>query len=146
MVSAMTPAAGPRSPVPSKASTMAWADAMLGQATSNEAPSFTSVIFPEHFSQRERFSAASPRNSFGDPKRKTSGSRSTPNLSSFKRRAATIPSPPLLPFPQRKATGLLAFPLRFRLPLLASGFPPPSFHCHLGIPPLPPLTPPAHLT
>src|SRR5260370_8368077 len=105
---------------------------MLGQATSNEAPSFNSVIFPEHFSQRERFSAPSPRNSFGDPKRKTSGSRSTPNLSSFKRRAATSPSPPLFPFPQRKTTRLFGFPSSFRPTTLDTSFPASSINCGPG--------------
>ena len=130
MPRAIRPVAGPRRPVPKRASTIASALATSGQADCQAASLSMRVISFPVSRQRWRFVLASPRNSSPAPNRSTRIRATLPS----KRRAATKPSPPLFPLPQSTATRCGNRGENSRRTASATCFPAFSINCRLGMP------------
>ena len=101
IASATVPRGSPAKPVPSSASTIANGVRRPLLSTSPRDAVPESICKGGSPGRRRRFSRASPLNSSSGPAVSTTTSRPA----SRSRRAATSPSPPLLPLPQSTATG-----------------------------------------
>ncbi len=130
MVLETKPVAAPRNPVPNKASTITWDFATSGQTRSQAEASVISTISFVSFSHRSRFAAASPRRSSRFANRQTRGFKP----SSFNRRAATRPSPPLFPLPQSTVTRCDSLGENLRKIASATCFPAASINWRMGMP------------
>src|SRR5260370_4143811 len=130
MARAMTPVTGPRRPGPNNATTRTVAEPSSGNTRSQSSSvTIDSILFPAS-RQRARFAAASPSTPSGLPIQRTRGNR----VASFKYRAATNPSPPLLPLPHNTQTRTLSRPATTRQTASATLRPAASINCRLGMP------------